>query len=96
MIGLLDTSILTANVLSPLLGIENIRTSDNIAFVAGTKGMEELQKQVDSGKFACAFALYPVVLTDLLEISHMGKIMPPKSTWFEPKPRSGFVVRCFF
>ncbi|MCK6615375.1 MAG: DUF1015 family protein [Ignavibacteriaceae bacterium] len=88
----LDVSILQNTVLSPILGIEDPRTSKRIDFVGGIRGTEELEKLVDSGKFAAAFSLYPVTVDDLMAISDAGEIMPPKSTWFEPKLRDGLLV----
>jgi len=76
------------------LGIENIRTDDRIDFVGGIRGLDELVKRCNEDCVA-AFAMYPVQLAELMAIADNDMIMPPKSTWFEPKPRSGFVVRCF-
>lgn len=87
----LDVSILQKNVLTPLLGIEDPRTSDRISFVGGIRGLEELKRLVDGGK-AVAFAMYPTGLDDLMNIADTNNIMPPKSTWFEPKLRSGLFV----
>lgn len=87
----LDVSILQKNVLTPILGIEDPRTSDRISFVGGIRGLEELQRLVDEGK-AVAFAMYPTGLDDLMNIADTNNIMPPKSTWFEPKLRSGIFV----
>jgi uncharacterized protein (DUF1015 family) len=88
----LDVSILQQHLLSPLLGIDDPRTSKRIDFVGGIRGLEELEKRVDSGEMAVAFALYPTSIDELLAIADAGKIMPPKSTWFEPKLRDGVVV----
>lgn len=88
----LDVSILQNNVLAPILGIENPRTDKRIDFVGGVHGLEELERLVTSGQFAIAFALYPTSIEDLLRVADEGKIMPPKSTWFEPKLKSGVVV----
>jgi uncharacterized protein (DUF1015 family) len=91
-IGGLDVSILQENLLSPILGIENPRTDKRIHFVGGIRGLEELQRLVDGGNYAVAFSLYPTSIHQLLMVSDAGKVMPPKSTWFEPKLRSGVVV----
>jgi len=88
----LDVSILQNLVLSPILGIEDPRKDKRIDFVGGIRGLRELEKLVDSGKFQVAFALYPTSMEDLMTVASAGKIMPPKSTWFEPKLRSGLVV----
>ncbi len=91
-IGVLDVTILTDKVLNPVLGIEDLRRSNRIDFVGGIRGIGELQRRVDSGEMAVAFALYPVSMQQLITIADSGKIMPPKTTWFEPKLRSGLVV----
>ncbi|NOX86843.1 MAG: DUF1015 domain-containing protein [Chlorobi bacterium] len=91
-IGVLDVTILTHQVLEPILGIEDLRRSKRIDFVGGIRGLGELQKRVDSGEMKVAFALYPVSMKQLIDIADSGKIMPPKTTWFEPKLRSGLVV----
>lgn len=91
-IGVLDVTILTKQVLEPILGIEDLRRSQRIDFVGGIRGLEELQKRVDSGEMKVAFALYPVSMKQLIDIADSGNIMPPKTTWFEPKLRSGLVV----
>jgi uncharacterized protein (DUF1015 family) len=88
----LDVSILQKHLLSPVLGIDDPRTSKRIDFVGGIRGLEELEKRVDSGEMTVAFALYPTSIDELLTIADAGKIMPPKSTWFEPKLRDGVVV----
>ncbi|MBW4055624.1 MAG: DUF1015 domain-containing protein [Proteobacteria bacterium] len=88
----LDVSILQNSLLSPLLGIHNPRTDQRIHFVGGIRGNEELIKLVDSGKFAVAFALHPTSINELIELADQDQIMPPKSTWFEPKLRSGLFV----
>lgn len=87
----LDVSILQNNLLSPVLGIEDPRTDRRISFVGGVRGLAELEKLVREG-CACAFSMYPTTLTDLMDIADAGKIMPPKSTWFEPKLRSGLFI----
>ncbi len=94
-IGILDVTILQENLLSPLLGIKDPRTDDRIDFVGGIRGLKELERRVDSGEMKVAFALYPVSMEQLMQISDSGKVMPPKSTWFEPKLRSGLVVHKF-
>ncbi|MCJ7553928.1 MAG: DUF1015 family protein [Ignavibacteriaceae bacterium] len=88
----LDTSILENFLLRPILGIEDIRTSNKIDFIGGIRGTKELERLVDSGKAAVAFSLYPVSLNDLINISDAGEVMPPKSTWFEPKLRDGLLT----
>jgi uncharacterized protein (DUF1015 family) len=79
--------LLQQEVLAPLFGIDDPRTSQRIAFVGGIRGTDELEKQVDSGEFACAFSMFPTGIGDLMAIADAGGIMPPKSTWFEPKLR---------
>ena len=88
----LDASILSDHILTPILGIDDLRTNKRIAFVPGVKGMEELKAQVDSGKYKIAFGLHPVSMTELKHIADTNGIMPPKTTWVEPKIRSGLVV----
>lgn len=83
----LDVALLQQQVLKPIFGIDNPRTSERISFVGGIRGTGELERQVDSGDYACAFALYPTRIEDLMGIADAGEIMPPKSTWFEPKLR---------
>lgn len=90
--GTLDVSILQDFILNPVLGIEDVRTSKNIDFIGGIRGTKELEKLVDSGKAAVTFSLHPVSVDDLMKISDAGEIMPPKSTWFEPKLRDGILV----
>jgi uncharacterized protein (DUF1015 family) len=91
-IGVLDVTILSQHVLDHILGIKNLRTDKRIDFVGGIRGLGELRKRVDSGEMAVAFALYPVTMKQLIDIADSGNIMPPKTTWFEPKLRSGLVV----
>jgi len=91
-VGRLDVSILQNNLLDPLLGIENPRTDQRIHFVGGIRGNEELVKLVDSGEYAVAFSLHPTSVRELVELADQDQIMPPKSTWFEPKLRSGLFV----
>ena len=88
----LDASILSDHILTPILGIDDLRTNKRIGFVPGVKGMEELKAQVDSGKYKIAFGLFPVSMTELKHIADTNGIMPPKTTWVEPKIRSGLVV----
>ena len=90
--GRLDINVLGANCLAPLLGIEDQRTDDRIDFVGGIRGLEELERRVDSGEMAAAFSLFPTQLADVLTVADAGQVMPPKSTWFEPKLRDGLVV----
>jgi uncharacterized protein (DUF1015 family) len=87
----LDVDVLESNILGPLLGITDIRTDKRIDFVGGIRGTEELERLVNSGAFAVAFSLYPVSVRDLMRIADAGEIMPPKSTWFEPKLRDGLL-----
>ncbi len=91
-IGVLDVTILSHHVLDHILGIKNLRTDNRIDFVGGIRGLNELKKRVDSSEMAVAFALYPVTMQQLIDIADSGNIMPPKTTWFEPKLRSGLVV----
>ena len=91
-IGVLDVTILTNQILSPVLDIQDLRRSKRIDFVGGIRGLGELRKRVDSGEMKVAFALYPVSMDQLITIADSGNIMPPKSTWFEPKLRSGLVI----
>jgi uncharacterized protein (DUF1015 family) len=91
-IGVLDVTILSNLVLDRVLGIKDLRTDKRIDFVGGIRGLGELQKRVDSGEMKVAFALYPVSMKQLIDIADSGNIMPPKTTWFEPKLRSGLVV----
>jgi uncharacterized protein (DUF1015 family) len=91
-VGRLDVSILQNSLLSPLLGIHNPRTDQRIHFVGGIRGNDELVKLVDSGEYAVAFALHPTSIAELIELADQDQIMPPKSTWFEPKLRSGLFV----
>jgi uncharacterized protein (DUF1015 family) len=91
-IGSLDVSLLQDRLLSPLLKIHDVRTDKRIDFVGGARGTAELERLVDSGKAAVAFSLFPVTVADLMTVSDAGAIMPPKSTWFEPKLRDGLLV----
>ncbi len=94
-IDALDVSILENFLLKPVLGIEDVRTDSRIDFVGGIRGTKELEKLVDSGKAKVAFSLFPTTVEDLLEVSDAGQIMPPKSTWFEPKLRDGLLIHAF-
>jgi uncharacterized protein (DUF1015 family) len=87
----LDVSILQDELLGPVLGVQDPRTDKRIDFVGGIRGTEELKRLVNEGKAAVAFSLYPVTIDELMEISDAGEIMPPKSTWFEPKLRDGLL-----
>src|SRR4029077_15370652 len=87
----LDVSILQDRLLDPILGIKDVRTDKRIDFVGGIRGTEELERLVQEGKAAVAFSLYPTTIDDLLKVSDAGEIMPPKSTWFEPKLRDGLL-----
>ncbi len=93
--GALDASILQSHLLGPILGIGDPRTDQRIRFVGGIRGTDELEKLVSSGEYQVAFALYPTSLEQLMAIADAGEIMPPKSTWFEPKLRSGLVLHLF-
>lgn len=88
----LDVNILQTNLLSPLLGIDNPRTDKRIGFVGGIRGMMELRRMVDSGRAVVAFALYPTSIEELMAVADANEIMPPKSTWFEPKLRDGMII----
>jgi uncharacterized protein (DUF1015 family) len=90
-IGRLPITVLSSNVIGPLLGIKDPRTDKRIDFVGGARGLEELEKRVKSGEMAVAFALYPTQMHDLMAVADAGGIMPPKSTWFEPKLADGMV-----
>ena len=91
-IGVLDVTILSNLVLDKILGIKDLRTSNRIDFVGGIRGLGELSRRVDSGEMKVAFALYPVSMQQLINIADTGNIMPPKTTWFEPKLRSGLAI----
>jgi uncharacterized protein (DUF1015 family) len=88
----LDVSLLHERILEPILGIGDVRTDKRIDFVGGIRGTAELERRVGSGEAAVAFAMYPVSVQQLMAISDAGQIMPPKSTWFEPKLKSGLFV----
>ena len=91
-VACLDVSILQNELLSPVLGIGDPRTDNRIDFVGGIRGLEELEKRVDSGEMKIAFSMYPTTMDQLMNIADDNKIMPPKSTWFEPKLRSGIFI----
>ena len=94
-LGVLDVSILQANLLGPLLGIKDPRTDGRIGFVGGIRGLGELERRVNSEEYRVAFALHATSLDQLMAIADANAIMPPKSTWFEPKLRSGLVLHPF-
>jgi len=94
-IGVLDVTISSNLILKELLGIEDLRRDKRIDFVGGIRGLEELQRRVDNGEMKVAFALYPVSMDQLMDIADTGNIMPPKTTWFEPKLRSGLIIHTF-
>ena len=91
-IGVLDVTVLSNLVFDQILNLGDLRTSKRIDFVGGIRGLAELQKRVDSGEMVAAFALYPVTMRQIIDIADTGNIMPPKTTWFEPKLRSGLVI----
>ncbi len=91
-IGVLDVKILSDHVLDKILGIKDLRTDKRIDFVGGIRGLGELKRRVDNGEMKVAFALYPVSMQQIIDIADSGNIMPPKTTWFEPKLRSGLVI----
>lgn len=95
-IGILDISILSDNILDPILGIKDQRTDKRIDFVGGIRGLGELEKRVDSGEMAVAFSLHPVTIQQLFDIADSGNVMPPKSTWFEPKLRDGLLTHLIY
>ena len=91
-IGILDVTISSDLILRDILGITDLRSDKRIDFVGGIRGLGELKHRVDSGEMAMALALYPVSMKQLMDIADSGNIMPPKTTWFEPKLRSGLVI----
>jgi uncharacterized protein (DUF1015 family) len=95
-IGILDVTILSDNLLDKHLGIKDQRTDKRIDFVGGIRGLGELQKRVDSGEMQIAFSLYPVTMEQLFNIADSGNVMPPKSTWFEPKLRDGLLTHLIY
>jgi uncharacterized protein (DUF1015 family) len=88
----LDVSILQDRLLNPILGIKDVRTDKRIDFIGGMRGTAELERLVSEGKATVAFSLFPTTIEDLLRVSDAGEIMPPKSTWFEPKLRDGLLI----
>lgn len=91
-IGVLDVTVLSNLVFDKILNLGDLRVSKRIDFVGGIRGLGELKKRVDSGEMVAAFALYPVTMRQIIDIADTGNIMPPKTTWFEPKLRSGLVI----
>jgi len=91
-IAVMDVTILSSQILEPLLEIKDLRTDKRIEFVGGIRGLQELERRVDNGEMAVAFAMFPVSMKQLMDIADSDLIMPPKVTWFEPKLRSGLVV----
>ncbi len=91
-VGALDVSVLQNRLLAPVLGIGDPRTDKRIAFIGGIRGTAELERRVDDGRAAVAFSMYPVTVEQMMAIADAGAIMPPKSTWFEPKLRSGLLI----
>jgi uncharacterized protein (DUF1015 family) len=91
-IASLDVSVLQERLLAPVLKIADVRTDKRIDFVGGARGTRALEQLVDSGRAAVAFSLFPVSVADLMAVSDAGEIMPPKSTWFEPKLRDGLLI----
>ncbi|MDX1642240.1 MAG: DUF1015 domain-containing protein, partial [Balneolaceae bacterium] len=91
----LDAAILQDQILNPFFDIENPRTDNKINFVGGIRGTAELEKVVDSGKYDLAFSMYPTSIQELVNVSDQGELMPPKSTWFEPKLKSGLIIHTF-
>jgi uncharacterized protein (DUF1015 family) len=94
-IGVLDVTILSDNILDKILGIQDQRTDKRIDFVGGIRGLNELETRVDRGEMKLAFSFYPVSIPQLFDIADSGNVMPPKSTWFEPKLRDGLLTHCF-
>jgi len=95
-IGVLDVTVLSNNILDKILGIKDQRTDTRIDFVGGIRGLGELEKRVDSGEMAAAFSLFPVTIEQLFDIADNGNVMPPKSTWFEPKLRDGLLTHLIY
>ena len=91
-VEVLDVTVLSRLVLDKILGIKDLRTDKRIDFVGGIRGLGELSRRVDEGEMKAAFALYPVSMRQLTDIADSGMIMPPKTTWFEPKLRSGLAI----
>ena len=92
LVASLDVSVLQDALLAPILEIEDVRTSKRIDFVGGSRGARELERLVDSGEASAAFSMFPVSVADLMAVSDAGAILPPKSTWFEPKLRDGLLI----
>jgi uncharacterized protein (DUF1015 family) len=92
LVNSLDVSVLQERLLDPILGINDVRTDKRIDFVGGLRGTKELERLVKEGKAAVAFSLHATTVADLLRVSDAGEIMPPKSTWFEPKLRDGLLI----
>ena len=90
----IDAEMLTNLVLDPILGIKDLKKDERIDFVGGIRGLQELERRCESD-CVVAFALFPITVKEIMDVAEAKMIMPPKSTWFEPKPRSGFVVRLF-
>jgi uncharacterized protein (DUF1015 family) len=91
-VGVLDVTVSSDLILNEILGIKDLRSDKRVDFVGGIRGLDELKKRVDSGEMKMALALYPVSMKQLIDIADSGNIMPPKTTWFEPKLRSGLVI----
>jgi uncharacterized protein (DUF1015 family) len=91
-VAMLDVSVLQDRLLDPILGISDIRTDKRVDFIGGLRGTKELERLVNDGKAAVAFSLYPTTVAELLMVSDANEIMPPKSTWFEPKLRDGLLI----
>ena len=91
-LAVLDINILQENILTPLLNIVDQRTDKRIDFVGGIRGLEELERKVNTGEMAMAISLYPVTMSQLFDVADSGDVMPPKSTWFEPKLRDGLLT----
>jgi uncharacterized protein (DUF1015 family) len=90
-VGRLDVSLLANELIQPILGVSDPRRDERIDFVGGIRGLGELQRRVDEGGWAVAFSLYPTRMEDLMSVADAGEVMPPKSTWFEPKLADGLV-----
>ena len=90
----IDCQMVTDLILDPIFGIKDLKKDDRIDFVGGIRGLKELERRCETD-CKVAFAMYPIQMQEIINVSKAGLIMPPKSTWFEPKPRSGFVVRCY-
>ena len=95
-VSALDVSILQQNLLAPILGIGDPRTDKRISFVGGIRGLGELKAKVDSGAYKVAFSMFPTSIEELMKVADAKLIMPPKSTWFEPKLRSGLVIYKYY